>query len=88
MSDDPSTWRMDAYYFGFERTGVPAIDRILSAIACAGKGYHNTECWDEPGSGGYPHLRGDTYVEMIQNAADDAAKEFKSLLPLPEPPND
>ena len=72
-------WRMSAYYFGFNATGVDAIDRILSAIACAGKGYHSTEDWDAPGSGGYHHLRGDTYVEMIQNAAEDAAKEFESL---------
>lgn len=76
MSDDSSKWRMDAYYYGFDATGVPAIDRILSAVACAGKGYHHTEDWTEPGSGGYEHLRGDNYVEMIQNAANDAAADL------------
>ena len=75
MSDDSSKWRMDAYYYGFGSTGVPAIDRILSAVACAGKGCHNTEDWGEYG-GGYEHLRGDNYVEMIQNAANDAAAEL------------
>jgi len=29
--------RMDAYYYGFSETGVLAIDRILSAVAQAGK---------------------------------------------------
>ena len=75
MSDDSSKWRMDAYYYGFGSTGVPAIDRILSAVACAGKGCHNTEYWGEYG-GGYEHLRGDNYVEMIQNAANDAAADL------------
>ena len=75
MGDDSSEWRMDAYYYGFGSTGVPAIDRILSAVACAGKGCHNTEDWGEYG-GGYEHLRGDNYVDMIQNAANDAAAEL------------
>jgi len=39
--------RLDAYYYGFDPTGVEAIDRILSAIACAGKAYHLTEDWQE-----------------------------------------
>ena len=83
MSEDSSKWRMNAYYFGFTPTGIPAIDRILSAVACAGKGCHHTEDWGEFG-GGYDHLRGENYVEMIQNAADDAAALFKSLPPPPE----
>jgi len=84
VGEDSSKWRMNAYYFGFTPTGIPAIDRILSAVACAGKGYHHTEGWTEPGSGWYEHLRGDSYEEMIQNAADDAAALFKSLPPPPE----
>lgn len=27
--------RLDAYYYGFDSTGVPEIDRILSAVACS-----------------------------------------------------
>ena len=83
VSEDSSKWRMNAYYFGFTPTGIPAIDRILSAVACAGKGCHHTEDWGEFG-GGYDHLRGENYVEMIQNAADDAASLFKPLPPPPE----
>jgi hypothetical protein len=65
-------WRMDAYYYGFEPTGVASIDRILSAVACAGKAYHHTEEWRED-AGTRDHLRGATPVEWIQNAAIDAA---------------
>ena len=67
--------RMDAYYYGFDPTGVEAIDKILSAVACAGKAYHHTEDW---GDDGYTpeYLRGASPVEWIQNAANDAAKLF------------
>jgi hypothetical protein len=47
MSDHETTLRMDAYYYGFEPTGNHAIDRILSAVACAGKAYHNTCDWTD-----------------------------------------
>lgn len=65
--------RIDAYYYGFQPTGVEAIDRILSAVASAGKSYHHTEDWNEAGAGKEPHLRGDTPIDWIQNAANDAA---------------
>ena len=41
----PDDARMDAYYYGFDRTGVGPIDAILSAVATAGKGSHHTEGW-------------------------------------------
>jgi hypothetical protein len=81
MSDskeDASKWRMYAYYFGFSSTGNRDVDRILSAVACAGKGYHHTEGWCEP-TEPYPHLRGNSYAEMIQNAATDAAAAIEAL---------
>lgn len=71
-------WRMDAYYYGFTPTGVKEIDRIISAVACAGKCFHHTADWrtnTEP----YPHLRGEDPAEWIQNAANDAAKIFNQL---------
>lgn len=66
-----SKLQMMAYYYGFSETGVLAIDKILSAVASAGKAYHHTECWndhddDEPSE-----------TEKIQRAADEAAKLFK-----------
>ncbi len=64
---------MDAYYYAFYKTGVPEIDRILSAVACAGKEYHNTECWNDD-STPYPGHVGSSPAEWIQNAANDAAK--------------
>lgn len=37
----------DAYYYSFDATGCEAIDRILEAVARAGKAYHHTEMWSE-----------------------------------------
>lgn len=76
----PEQWRMDAYYYGFERTGVDAIDKILSAVATAGKMYHHTEDWG--GQNGYGRweqapFRGDSCIQWIQNAANDAAEELR-----------
>ena len=71
--------RMEAYYFSFAPTGVEAIDRILSAVAEAGKGYHHTESWGDDGVEDMGEFRGGSYVEWIpQNAANDAAKLFQS----------
>lgn len=69
--------RMDAYYYGFEKTGNPAIDKILSSVACAGKAYHHTECWNDE-AGDYGH-EGKSPVDWIQNAANAAATELTSL---------
>lgn len=69
--------RLEAYYFAFEPTGDEAIDRILSAVACAGKVYHQTREWSETPGATPGHLRGDTPVEWIQNAANDAAASAK-----------
>lgn len=65
--------RLGAYYYGFTPTGNEAIDRILSAVACAGKAYHYTESWNEETPPYEDFFRGKTPVEWIQNAADDAA---------------
>lgn len=64
--------RMSAYYYGFELTGVREVDEILSAVACAGKGYHHTESWGDEEDGGGP-----SYAELIQEAADRAAAAFR-----------
>lgn len=77
--------RMNAYYYSFEPTGVPAIDLILSAVACAGKAYHHTDGWTEPASA-EPPFRGTTHAEWIQNAASDAAALFTPFKAQPEPP--
>lgn len=85
-TEDTSDWRMSAYYYEFTRTGNAAIDRILSAVAIAGKAYHNTSEWAEYDEDFRPpaHLRGKSYAECIQNAADDAAK---ALQPPPSYPS-
>lgn len=73
--------RMQAYYYGFEPTGVEAIDRILAAVACAGKSSHHTDGWqDDVDPNRYESgLRGRCPAEWIQNAANDAAAELGSL---------
>ena len=75
-----SEMRMNAYYYSFDETGVPSIDRILSAVACAGKAFHHTDSWSEEaydGEAPEPHS-GKTPVEWIQNAANDAAAELRA----------
>lgn len=80
--------RLNAYYYSFEPTGVEEIDRILSAVACAGKAYHHTESWQDEVYGldaegakvpqpYEPFLRGWTVADWIQNAANDAATAWR-----------
>lgn len=79
--------RMDAYYYGFGSTGVPEIDKILSAVACAGKAYHHTECWQndcEP----YKGHSGNSPVEWIWNAAKEAADKWRADDSSPTPIGD
>jgi hypothetical protein len=70
---------MDAYYYFFDKTGVPEIDLILSAVACAGKAYHHTENWQNETSPSPGHT-GKTPEEWIQNAADKAATKYNQSL--------
>jgi hypothetical protein len=67
--------RMNAYYYAFNPTGVPEIDLILSAVACAGKAYHHTSDWSNYCD--WPPHSGDSPVEWIQNAANAAAAKMK-----------
>ena len=64
---------LDAYYYGFEGTGVPAIDYILGAVARAGKMYHHTGQWndfdEDPMS----------CVDVIQEMADAAAEQWRAM---------
>jgi hypothetical protein len=64
-----------AYYYSLERTGNPAIDRILSAICYAGKAYHNTSEWNEVNDWDYgPIVTGLSPIDVIQAAANEAAR--------------
>ena len=85
MSEEPETcsWcgryterHMGAYYFGFEPTGVEAIDRILCSVASAGKAYHHTESWSEP-INSQADMR--SHVDLIQQAANEAAEKLRAL---------
>ena len=70
--------RMDAYYYGFEPTNKDAINKILGAVACAGRAFHYTECWVDEISP-YDDHTGETPCDWIQNAANEAAKEVERL---------
>lgn len=70
--------RMDAYYYGFGLTGIHAVDLILSAVACAGKAFHHTDCWFDE-STPYEGHSGSTPVEWIQNAGNAAAEQFAKI---------
>lgn len=69
--------RMDGYYIGFEPTGNFAIDKILGAVACAGKASHHTDGWNEE-SRPYDDHSGRDPNEWIQNAANEAAALLKT----------
>lgn len=75
-----SDLRLNAYYYRFSSTGVHEIDAILCAVACAGKAFHLTEDWTNPISQPYHEaLRGESPVDWIQNAADDAAGKVNAV---------
>lgn len=65
---------LDAYYYGFYRTGVPMIDKILAAVAAAGAAFHGTDQWADTAR--HHAFDGDTPQKWIQNAANEAAKEI------------
>lgn len=67
--------RMNAYYYSFEETKIQEIDKILSAVACAGKAYHHTEDWRN-NCDPYDGHTGKNPIEWIQNAANQAAEKF------------
>jgi len=68
--------RLDGYYIGFEPTGSHAIDKILGAVACAGKAYHHTDSWNDE-TRPYDDHTGRNPNEWIQNAANEAAAALK-----------
>lgn len=64
---------LSAYYFAFTATGDERIDRILAAIAAAGKSFHSTDGWTDDYTG-----EGWDYIDLIQAAANDAAQHGSS----------
>lgn len=74
-ASQPMPMRLSAYYYSFDSTGVLEVDRVLSAVAWAGKAYHHTDQWNED-AGERDGLKGNTPVEWIQNAANALAHQF------------
>lgn len=87
--------RMAAYYYSFDRTGCGPVDAVLSAVAVAGKGAHNTEEWTGQNNWGYydkrpglpdnPYVKGDWQQEgsalnLIERTAARSASEVAAAL--------
>ena len=66
------------YYIHFEPTGVPEVDRVLSAVGLAGKMYHHTDMWAEDDADFGPIRKGESPVGFIQRAANDAARTLRT----------
>ena len=64
----------------FKYTGNDDIDGILRAVTDAAAGYHNVNLWDEEGSG----LNGESYIELIQNAASKAVQLWQPIETAPK----
>jgi len=79
MSDDLNQRRMDAYYYDFDGTGCDPVDKILSAVACAGKAYHHTSDWNEETRPFLDYHSGETPIDWIKNAAQEAAERIEEL---------
>ncbi len=67
---------MSAYYYWFSQTGDDSVDKILSAVACAGKSFHSTEQWFTETTPPHDHTGKDA-IDWIQNAANEAADSVK-----------
>ena len=88
----PYEARTEAYYYGFERTDCGPVDAVLSAMAIAGKGSHNTDGWTDRDDYGYYDNRpglpanpridkwtGGSAVDLIQLTAKASAEKVKTL---------
>ncbi len=72
---DREALRMNAYYYGFTPTGEYAVDKILSAVAHAGKAFHSTEEWSDTDCYKLPDFGGSGCPqEWIQLAAQECAQ--------------
>ena len=69
--------RMNAYYYSFESTGIEGVDKILSAVARAGKAFHHTDQWSD----NQEWLGGKSYIDLIQDAANELAASIKQETP-------
>lgn len=64
-------FNLSAYWYSFEPTGITAIDRILAAVAHAGKAHHNTIDWSSSWD-----KNGKSEEKRIQDAANLSAREW------------
>ena len=72
--------------FIFNTGGVKEVDLILESVYSASRAYHCTSGWVEPCDESKGQ-NSETYVDKIQQAADEAAKAWKLKQPEIEPAN-
>lgn len=68
---------IDAYFYSFDATGVEGVDKILRAVASAGASFHHTEDWTDK----IEWLEGKSYIDLIQEAANELAASIKQEHP-------
>lgn len=72
--------QMNAYYYGFDRTGNPHIDALLSAFATIGKASHSTEAWSEELEDDYGVVKaGSSLIDLVQEVANYSSKKVEEL---------
>ena len=62
---------MNAYYYSFEPTRYEPVDRVLSAVAIAGKWAHHTDAWTDHTPGCWSPV--ETIQQEATRCADAAA---------------
>ena len=86
FTDRDGNLKLDAYYYGFDQTGVDAVDIILSAVAHAGKLAHHTEawrehfCWRDNKCAPHVEICPESSVGVIVAAAREAARRWKEVV--------
>ena len=82
----PDDARLNAYYYGFDKTNCGPIDAVLSAVAVAGKGAHNTIDWNDSDTYGYykDHAglppNPESALDLIELTAKASAKKVSAAV--------
>lgn len=72
------------YYIGFGHTGQEPVDLILAAVADAAKAYHHTEGWNELCLAPVEGREEYSHADVIQAAAEIAARDLATARELLE----
>ena len=82
----PDDARLNAYYYAFDKTNCGPIDAVLSAVAVAGKGAHNTIDWNNTDTYGYYKDRAglppnpESALDLIELTAKASAEKVSAAV--------